>query len=122
VDFGIAAAARERTEAGALVGTLAYLPPERAAGRPEDARGDLYSLGAVLYEVVCGVRPFDEAKDKASLLAAVASEAPIPPRARRPDLPPRLEALILSLLAKDPADRPASAQATVQALDAVLRS
>ncbi|MDI1483282.1 FG-GAP-like repeat-containing protein [Polyangium sp. y55x31] len=123
VDFGIAAVARAPawTEAGSLVGTLAYLPPERAAGRPEDARGDLYSLGAVLYEVVCGVRPFDEATDMASLLVAVASDDPVSPRARRPDVPPRLEALLLSLLAKDPADRPASAQQTVQELDAVLR-
>jgi hypothetical protein len=123
VDFGIAAVGRvaERSQAGLLVGTLAYLPPERAAGRPEDARGDLYALGAVLYEAVCGRRPFDEAKDAASLLAAVALELPAPPRALRPEVPEALEALILSLLSKDPRERPGSAEQLCLSLGAVLR-
>jgi hypothetical protein len=123
VDFGIAMAVRSppRSEAGLLVGTLAYLPPERLAGRPEDARADLYALGAVLYEVVCRQRPFDGTKDAASLLAAVASELPAPPHALRPEVPRPLEALILSLLAKDPAERPQSAEQVIEALTAVLR-
>ncbi len=122
VDFGIAAVARgsTRTEAGLLVGTLAYLPPERVAGRPEDARADLYSLGAVLYEAVCERPPFVE-KETASLLSAVLSAAPVPPRELRPEIPARLEALLLSLLAKDPSGRPDSARQVVEALGAVLR-
>jgi serine/threonine protein kinase len=122
VDFGIAAVARgsTRTEAGLLVGTLAYLPPERVAGRPEDARGDLYSLGAVLYEAVCGRPPFVE-KETAALLSAVVSSPPVAPRQLRPEIPERLEALLLSLLSKDPAGRPDSARQVVEALGAVLR-
>jgi serine/threonine protein kinase len=122
VDFGIAAVARgsTRTEAGLLVGTLAYLPPERVAGKQEDARGDLYSLGAVLYEAVCGRPPFVE-KETASLLAAVVSTPPVAPRVLRPELPERLEALLLSLLSKDPAGRPDSARQVVEALSAALR-
>lgn len=122
VDFGIAALARgpRTTEVGLLVGTLAYLPPERVTGSPEDARGDLYSLGAVLYEAVCGRRPFEET-ETASLLAAVVSEPPVPPHRLYPEVPARLEALILSLLAKEPACRPGSARQVVEALDAVLR-
>jgi photosystem II stability/assembly factor-like uncharacterized protein len=121
VDFGIAAVARGSTltEAGLLVGTLGYLPPERVVGRAEDARGDLYSLGAVLYEAVCGRPPFVE-KDTAALLSAVVSAPPVPPRMLRPELPERLEALLLALLSKDPAGRPDSARQVVEALSTVL--
>jgi serine/threonine protein kinase len=122
VDFGIAAVARssERTDAGLLVGTLAYMPPERVEGRPEDARGDLYALGAVLYEAVCGRRPFEGKRDVASLLRAIVAEVPAPPYSLREGIPPRLSALIMALLAKDPASRPASAGEVVKALQAVL--
>jgi hypothetical protein len=123
VDFGIAAVARsaERTDAGLLVGTLAYLPPERVEGRPEDARGDLYALGAMLYEAVCGRRPFDGIGDTAALLRAIVSEEPAPPSSLREGISPRLSALIMALLAKDPARRPGSAREVVEALHAALR-
>lgn len=123
VDFGIASLARAPsfTEAGLLVGTLAYLPPERAAGRPEDARGDLYALGVVLYEAICGQRPFrGAAEDTASLLRAILDEPIVPPIELVPDLPARLNDLVVSLLAKDPGQRPASARTVADELEQVM--
>lgn len=123
VDFGIAAVARssERTDAGLIVGTLAYLPPERVEGRLEDARGDLYALGAVLYEATCGRRPFEGISDTASLLRAIVAESPAPPSSLREGISAGLSALILALLAKDPASRPGSAREVAEALDVALR-
>ena len=105
-DFGIAklAAASTMTGDGMLLGTAAYLSPEQAQGRPVDGRSDLYALGCVLYELVTGAPPF--AGDSSVAVAArQVTEQPIPPSDRNPRVSPALEAVVLTALAKDPADR-----------------
>jgi hypothetical protein len=118
LDFGLARAASgdERlTQSGAVVGTPAYMAPEQARGEAVDARADLFSLGCVLYRAATGEPPFRGA-DAMSLLLAVTTQRPRPPRERNPAVPPALNALILRLLARDPAGRPASARQVVEAL------
>jgi hypothetical protein len=108
-DFGIvkAAAAATLTGSGMVLGTAAYLSPEQAQGRPVDARSDLYGLGCVLYELLTGTPPFGSGTD--SLQVAVASrhvsEPPKPPSGRNPQVDPGLEAVVLTALAKQPAQR-----------------
>ncbi|MFC9930626.1 protein kinase [Streptomyces sp. NPDC127190] len=115
LDFGIArllegpGATTTLTVTGQIVGTPAYMSPEQARGDvPVDARTDLYSLGCILYELVTGRPPF-QAGAWHSLLLKHIEEPPQPPGRLRPGLPPALEQLILDLLAKDPAARPATA-------------
>jgi serine/threonine protein kinase len=110
-DFGIAkaaAATRDLTVSGTLLGTPKYISPEQVQGREPDARADLYSLGVVMYEMLAGRPPFSEGSDMATALAHVHKAAP-PLSEVRPDLPRDLTRLISSLLAKDPSDRPQSA-------------
>jgi eukaryotic-like serine/threonine-protein kinase len=109
-DFGIAKVAEsgDHTKEGTMLGTAKYLAPEQVSGNPVDARTDLYSLGIVLYEMVCGRVPFEGDNDTATVLARLHSD-PTPPRQVRPDVPPDLEAVILRALRRDPDERPASA-------------
>jgi class 3 adenylate cyclase len=109
-DFGLAATERRSREAaeGLLVGTVAYLPPEQALGRRVDARADLYSLGAVLYEMLTGQPPFP-GDDAVAIISRHVNAEPVPPRRLEPAVPPRLDRLIMRLLAKSPDDRPESA-------------
>ena len=109
-DFGLAVAVdRSRlTQAGMMVGTVNYMPPEQAMGGEMDARSDLYSLGAMLYEMVCGRPPF-VGDESVAIIGQHLNTPPVAPRWHRPDCPPALETLILRLLEKDPAKRPASA-------------
>ena len=110
-DFGIAKLLNDSqhlTMTGFIIGTAAYMAPEQAAGRPIDARTDLYSLGVVLYEMLTGRVPFDSDTPMAVLTKHV-YEAPPPPRTLNPNLPPALEAMLLRALAKDPAARYQSA-------------
>jgi len=121
LDFGLArASAQDKglTQAGAIVGTPTYMAPEQASGTPIDARCDLWSLGVVLYRACTGQLPF-QGSDTLSTLMAVASEEPAAPAALNPDVPAGLSELVMKLLAKDPAGRPASAQEVVQALRAL---
>ena len=89
------------TDAGVAVGTVAYMSPEQLRGEPLDARTDLFSLGVVLYEMATGQRAFSGATS-AVTSAAILHEQPAPPRQHRPDLPPRLDNVILTMLEKDP--------------------
>jgi tetratricopeptide (TPR) repeat protein len=109
-DFGLAIALdRSRmTLAGTMVGTVAYMPPEQAMGGNPDSRADLYSLGAMLYEMMTGRPPF-LGDDTVSVIGQHLNTPPIAPTWHNPECPTAMESLILQLLAKSPADRPASA-------------
>jgi CheY-like chemotaxis protein len=107
MDFGVARLAERTstlTEAGLVLGTPAYMPPEQLLSEAVDARSDLYAAGVVLYECVTGRLPF-EAATPVALIARLLSQDPTPPADLTPDLPPALSALILRLLAKRPEDR-----------------
>jgi WD40 repeat protein len=116
-DFGIATRLdTERvTEKGVVVGTVRYLSPEQIRGSPGGPSSDLYSLGVTLYELVCGQPPFT-ASDPELVLAQHLTVAPVPPSEHDATVPLPLERLILELLAKDPAQRPASASLVEQEL------
>jgi serine/threonine-protein kinase len=105
-DFGIAHAAGSAplTQAGMLVGTPAYLAPERAAGEPATAASDLYSLGIVAYECLTGAPPF---RGTAIEIAGASRFQPLPPLPAA--VPAPVTALVAELAAKDPAARPGSA-------------
>ncbi len=92
------------TAHGAIVGTFQYIAPEQLEGAPADARSDIFSFGATLYEMITGRRAF-EGKTQASLAAAVLKETPRPISAIAPGTPPALERLIATCLAKDPDER-----------------
>ncbi|MDI3405017.1 serine/threonine-protein kinase [Streptomyces cavernicola] len=109
LDFGIARFATTTTTASQVVGTLAYMPPERLLGQPSDARGDLYALGCVLSELLTGEPPFAHVEAPALMFAQVHTE-PTPPGATRSGVWAGLDALVAELLAKSPRDRPATAQ------------
>ncbi len=104
----------DHAEAGAeaessLVGTPAYMSPEQAVGRPLDARSDLFVLGSVFYTLATGINPF-ASEGVAETLARVTGEEPEPLERLRPNLPLEFTTLVRDLMAKDPAQRPATAQ------------
>ena len=105
------------TQVGTTLGTPAYMAPEQAAGEAVDARADLYAWGIVAYEVLAGVHPFARHATPRALFAAHLSEAPESLAGRAPTVPPPLAALVTRCLAKDPAERPASADAVLHALE-----
>jgi tetratricopeptide (TPR) repeat protein/tRNA A-37 threonylcarbamoyl transferase component Bud32 len=106
------------TSPGLVVGTPAYMAPEQAASdRASDHRADLYALGCLAYELLTGRPPF-VATSARGLFTAHLIETPTPVTAHRADVPPPLDQLILHLLAKDPAQRPQTAKAVVEILDA----
>ncbi len=109
-DFGLAVALdRSRlTQAGMMVGTVSYMPPEQATGGEVTPRSDLYSLGAMLYEMVCGRPPFI-GDESVAIIGQHLNTPPVAPSWHQPGLPAGLEALILRLLEKDPSKRPESA-------------
>lgn len=113
LDFGLAKLLQEsapqpgmvtQTAAGIVVGTAAYMSPEQAEARPLDARSDIFSFGAVLYEMCSGRRAF-QGDSNASVLADVLREEPRPLRDLRDDLPSELARLVMRCLRKDPARR-----------------
>lgn len=104
-DFGIAkTSGAAYTRAGEVVGSMAYLSPERLTSKPATALDDLYSVGVVGYEALTGRRPFPQ-EDLGALAHAILNESPPPLAALRPDVPPPLAAAIERSMARDPAWR-----------------
>ncbi|AUY51053.1 protein kinase [Streptomyces sp. CB01881] len=112
VDFGIARAGSSSnlTQTASVLGTAAYLSPEQATASALDGRTDLYAVGCVLTEMLTGATPFT-AESPVAIAYKHVGEQPLPPSARRAGVPAALDAVVLRLLAKNPADRPADAAA-----------
>jgi len=109
-DFGVAKShlSTATTETGITLGTVDYIAPEQAQGRPATPQSDIYALGVVLYEMLTGRLPFTGETPLAVVMKHI-SEPPPPPRRYNPQIPATLEAIILRALAKDPAQRQRSA-------------
>ncbi|GAB2732153.1 protein kinase domain-containing protein [Kitasatospora kifunensis] len=113
VDFGIArasASGQQLTQTASVLGTAAYLSPEQATAAEVDGRADLYALGCVLTEMLTGEPPFT-ADTPVGIAFKQVSEEALPVSLRRPEVPRALDQVVARLLAKRPADRPASAAA-----------
>jgi serine/threonine protein kinase len=122
LDFGIAKVLEEQlrlTATGKPIGTPTYMAPEQAMGLAVDPRTDLYTLGVMLYQMASGRIPFDSVMTE-SMRLAHAHETPRPITSLVPDLPPALARLIMQLLEKDPAARPATAAEVAARLDRCL--
>ena len=119
-DFGLATTeGRSRVSGGTLVGTVAYLPPEQAVGDASSPQSDLYSLGALLYEMLTGEPPFP-GDDAVSIISQHLHANPVPPSRHNPEVPDALDRAVLALLAKRPEDRPAGAAEARKLLVAAL--
>ena len=118
-DFGIArAGASDMTQTGSIMGTAQYLSPEQAQGLAVGPQSDMYAIGVILYELLCGRLPFDG--DSAVTIALKhVSEPPLPPRRLNPAISPELEAVVLRALEKDPAQRFQDADQFIAALERV---
>ncbi len=120
-DFGIArAGASEMTEVGSIIGTAQYLSPEQARGAPVDDRSDLYSVGVLLYELLTGAAPYN-GDTPVEIAMKHLSAVPEPPSAKRPEVPPELDAVVLRALAKNPDDRYQSAEEMDADLSAISK-
>ena len=113
-DFGIARAITHNaeealTQTGSVMGTATYFSPEQAQGKSVDPRSDLYSLGVVMYEMVCGKAPFT-AENPVAVAYKHVQEQVVPPSQVNPTVPASYEAITMRLLAKNPAGRYASAE------------
>ena len=112
LDFGIAKLVGSTSDEhatmtmeGSLLGTPAYMSPERVANKPYDGRADVYSVGVMLYQMLAGHPPF-KAQDPVALAVQQMNATPPPPRDVNPDIPPAVEAVVLEALVKDPDLRP----------------
>jgi formylglycine-generating enzyme required for sulfatase activity/predicted Ser/Thr protein kinase/dienelactone hydrolase len=92
------------TAAGVIMGTAEYMSPEQAEGRPVDARSDIFSFGAVLYEMLAGRRPFG-GSTRVGVITSILRDQPAPVRSVRADAPAAIEPILQRALAKDPAAR-----------------
>jgi eukaryotic-like serine/threonine-protein kinase len=123
LDFGLAKAVADDNEneraagpsvpvttsqPGAILGTAAYMSPEQARGEPVDARSDLFSFGAVLYEMITGRRAFG-GETASAVIRSILNDTPPTPRSNNPEIPAALEQIVLRLLDKERRGRPASA-------------
>jgi serine/threonine-protein kinase len=129
LDFGLAKnvgqdsadAQQVVTQAGMVFGTPGYISPEQAGGQPADARSDLYAVGVVLFEMLCGGPPFTGAA-AIDVVRAHLLQPPPSPRKLEPGLSPQLEEIVLKALQKDPAKRFQTAEAFAAALGACPES
>jgi serine/threonine protein kinase len=130
VDFGVAKVLpwskldedTELTLAGQTVGTLEYMAPEQLMGGECDARTDLYALGVVAYEMITGRRPFAEAVNAPMLITALHTQLAPAPSSVYGAVPPAADEILLRCLARDPADRFATTEELIAALDRALTS
>jgi len=119
-DFGLARTFSSRiSQEDIFIGTVFYIAPEAALGKPVDARSDLYALGVMMYELTAGQLPFTADEPLAVISQHIHAPA-IPPSTHNPQIPPALDALVLQLLAKRPEDRPQSAAEVHQELTSIL--
>ena len=130
LDFGIAKFEKESnegeerlTEAGMIMGTPTYMSPEQARGEPLDARSDIYALGVMMYEAVCGRVPFDGDQPMTVLVKHI-KDPPEPPRTVAPEagIPRSLEKVILRCLEKQPDHRPQTAEELAEAVIKALNT
>jgi len=120
IDFGLAkSAAATATMDGSTKGTPLYMSPEQASGKPLDGRTDLWSLGAVLFEMLAGRAPFP-GEEHLAILRAVVHDTPPKLREVRPEVPPEVERIVSRALEKDPAQRYPSGAEMVRDLSAAL--
>jgi hypothetical protein len=119
-DFGLAIMTdRSRlTNEAMMVGTVSYMPPEQATGGDITPKADLYSLGAMLYEMVTGRPPF-LGDEEIAIIGQHINTPPVAPTWHNGDCPRPLEVLIMRMLSKDPSERPESAQDVFNALEAI---
>jgi tetratricopeptide (TPR) repeat protein/class 3 adenylate cyclase len=126
LDFGLAERAAAPSQVGVTVtatqvqemsGTVPYMAPEQLQGQPADPRSDLWAVGAVLYELSCGRRPFP-GNDSTAIAADIIHKRPATPRSLRPEIPVGLEQVILKCLEKDPSNRYVSAREVLEDLEA----
>jgi eukaryotic-like serine/threonine-protein kinase len=123
MDFGIArisSGVETAPQTSAVLGTASYLSPEQAQGAPVDARTDIYSLGTVLYEMLVGRPPFTGDSPVAIAYKQV-NEPAVPPSQLNPDVPPRLDAVVMRALSKNPANRYQSALEFSEDLSRVVK-
>jgi serine/threonine protein kinase/tetratricopeptide (TPR) repeat protein len=121
LDFGLARAQKtdvKLTSSGVIIGTPAYMSPEQARAETVDERSDLFSLGCLIYELICDRPPFF-GETITAILLALAGETPDPPSHYNSACPPELDDLILRMLAKQPAERPQTAQLVIAQLEAI---
>jgi serine/threonine-protein kinase len=103
-------------------GTPAYMAPEQLLGEAVDARSDVFSLGVVMYQLLCGVRPFDKPGEKRAPAHATRTSPAVQLRQRAPDVPRALERVVMRCIEKHPADRPSSADTVAEELKEFVRS
>jgi len=127
MDFGLAKPERgedDLTQSGATVGSFRYMAPEQILNQPVDARTDLYAFGILLYQVCTGKLPFDATAGgggEFEIMEKQVREEPVPPHELVPSLPMPLSDLIVQLLAKNAADRPANCDAVRKTLHSMLK-
>jgi TolB-like protein len=109
------------SDPGVVMGTVGYMSPEQASGRPVDYRSDQFALGLLIYELVIGKRPFDR-PTTAQTLAATIEDDPAPLQSLRPDVPPHLGAVVRRLLAKSPDERYESTRDLARELRSLLET
>jgi serine/threonine-protein kinase len=122
IDFGVAKAVGQSrvTREGQIKGKVAYMAPEQLRAKPLDRRADVYAAAVVLWEVLAGRRLFAQAESDAALVQLALGGAPELPSAHRHDLPPGLDAVVMRGLARDAAERFATAREMAQALERVV--